>query len=177
MKEKIIRNLFLMFRQFFFSIPVYQIRVCFLRFFVKKMGKNVYVGRNVKIICPSGISIGDNVVINENVLLDGRCQLDIGSNVDIARDVAIWTLQHDYNDDYHCVKGAMVSIADYCWICYRATILPGKTIGRGAVVASNALVTRNVPALKVVGGVPAIEIATRKSNLKYNLVLKPHFYE
>ena len=177
MKEKILRNIFLIFSHFFFSIPVYQIRAWFLRRFVKKMGKNVYIGRNVKIICPSGISIGDNVVINENVLLDGRRLLEIGNNVDIARDAAIWTLQHDYNDDYHCVKGGRVTIADYCWICYKATILPNKTIGRGAVIASNALVTRNVPELKVFGGVPACEIATRKSKLKYNLDFKPHFYE
>ena len=141
------------------------------------MGKNVYVGRNLKVRSPSKICIGDNVVVNDGVLLDGRRSLNIGNNVDIAREAAIWTLQHDYNDDYHCVSGGAVCIEDYCWICYRAVILPNISIRRGAVVAAGALVTKDIPPLKVFGGVPAHEISTRRSGLKYELIFKPHFYE
>lgn len=174
---KVKRNMFLMFNRFFFSLPVYQIRAWFLRQFVKKMGKNVYVGRNVKIYHPSGISIGDNVVINEGVLLDGRQELYIGNNVDIAREASIWTLQHDYNDDYHKTIGGMVCVKDYCWICFRAIILPNVILESGAVIAAGALVNKNVPSFKVYGGIPAHEISCRKSNVKYKLIYKPHFYE
>lgn len=177
MNSKIARNFFKLFSGFFLSIPVYQLRVFFLRLFLKKMGKNIYVGRNLKVISPYNICIGDNVVINDGVLLDGRRSLNIGNNVDIARDAAIWTLQHDYNDDYHRVSGGPVHIEDYCWICYRSVVLPNILIGRGAVVAAGALVTKNIPPLKVYGGIPAHEINTRMSGLKYELIFKPHFYE
>lgn len=132
------------------------------------MGLEIRKGKN--------ISIGSNCVINKKVLLDGRGgKLTIGNNVDIAQETNIWTLEHDVNDDYHIDKGADVVIEDYVWIASRCTILPGVTIGHGAVVASNCLVTKDVQPMTIVGGVPAKVIGQRKSGLKYNLKYKPWF--
>ena len=52
-------------------------------------------------------------------------------------------------------------IEDHVWIGTRATILPGVTLGRGCVVAAGAVVTRDVPPLAIVGGVPAKVIGAR----------------
>ena len=52
-------------------------------------------------------------------------------------------------------------IEDNVWVGTRATILPGVTLGRGCVVAAGAVVTRDVPPLVIVGGVPARPIGTR----------------
>jgi acetyltransferase-like isoleucine patch superfamily enzyme len=125
---------------------------------------------------PSRIYLGDHVVINRNVLLDGRGgQLIIGNNVDIAQETNIWTLEHDVHDDYHKDSGGDVVIEDYVWIASRVTILPGVRIGRGAVVASNAVVTKDVPPLAIVGGVPAKIIGQRHSDLKYKKYFRPWF--
>jgi maltose O-acetyltransferase len=56
---------------------------------------------------------------------------------------------------------APVTIADHVWIGSRAMILPGITVGEGAVVAAGAVVTRNVEPYTVVAGVPACPISTR----------------
>ena len=61
----------------------------------------------------------------------------------------------------------LVKIEDYAWICSRAIILPNVTIGKGAVVASGAVVTKNVDAYTVVGGIPAKKIADRNTDLEY----------
>jgi len=83
--------------------------------------------------------LGDHCVINRGVLLDGRGgQLFIGNNVDIAQEAAIWTLGHDPHDDYHGDSPGPVTIGDYAWIGHRAIIMPGVSIGRGAVVAAGA---------------------------------------
>ena len=125
---------------------------------------------------PRNISIGSNTVINKKVLLDGRGgQLIIGNNVDIAQETNIWTLEHDVNDDFHTDKGGDVVIEDYVWIASRVTILPGVTIGKGAVVASNAVVTKDVPSMGIVGGIPAKIIGQRKSKLLYKLNYQPWF--
>jgi maltose O-acetyltransferase len=76
-------------------------------------------------------------------------------------------LNHDYNDIHFCGKGAPVEIGKYAWICSRAIILPGITIGEGAVVASGAIVTKDVAPYTVVGGIPAKRIGNREKKL-YN---------
>lgn len=152
------------------SIPFHAVRIAYLRLFIGHLGKNVSISRNVEIRCPKEIFIGDNVVINKNCLLDGRgASLYIENDVDIAQDTYIWTLQHDYNDEKHSGKGATVLICDHAWIGARSNILPGVTIGRGAVVGTCSVVTKDVPELKVVAGIPARVIGTRKNSLSYKL--------
>jgi maltose O-acetyltransferase len=56
-----------------------------------------------------------------------------------------------------------VSIEDYVWLGARAVILPGVTVGRGAVVAAGSVVTKNVPPLTIVAGIPARPVGMRDS--------------
>lgn len=144
----------------------------------KRMGTNCHVSMGLKYLGkPKKIIIGDNCVINRHVLLDGRGGLIIiGNNVDIAQETNIWTMEHDPHDDFHATRGADVIIEDHVWIASRVTILPGVKIGRGAVIASNSVVTKDVKAMKIVGGIPAKEISDRRSSLLYNLSsYKPWF--
>lgn len=143
---------------------------------LKSIGKQTNFLMGLEIRKGKNISIGNNCVINKKVLLDGRGgQLVIGNNVDIAQETNIWTLEHDVHDDNHRDIGADVIIEDYVWIASRVTILPGVRIGRGAVVASCALVNKDVPPMAIVGGIPAKIIGERKSGLEYNLNYKPLF--
>lgn len=157
-------------------IPLHWFRKLIIKTQLRKIGRQTNFLMGIEFRTPKNISIGSNSVINKRVLLDGRGgQLIIGNNVDIAQDTNIWTLEHDVNDDYHKHVGADVIIEDYVWIASRATILPGVTIGKGAVVASNAVVVSDVPPMVIVGGVPAKVIGKRKSKLKYMLNYKPWF--
>ena len=100
----------------------------------------------------------------------------IGNNVDIAQEGNIWTEQHDYNSPTYASVCKPVRIEDYVWVATRATILPGVTIGKGAVVASGAVVTKDVPPLAIVAGVPARVIGQRnESALKYTLYSRAWF--
>lgn len=150
-------------------VPFNCVRILFLKTYGARIGKHVLIARKIDIRCPEGITIGCNVIVNKNSLLDGRGGLTIGNNVDIAQDSIIWTAQHDYNDDYHKFITAPVEIEDYVWVGSRAMILPGTKIKRGAVVASGAVVTKDVEELKVVGGIPAKVISVRNSRLLYTL--------
>lgn len=157
-------------------LPSHFVRRMMARIFGVRLGKGASLLRNVKFVSPSNISIGNHSVVNSECLLDGRGgKLAIGDNVDIARETNIWTQEHDPNDDYHKGKGGDVIIEDYVWIASRVTILPNLRIGRGAVVASGAVVTKDVPPMAIVGGVPARIIGQRKSHLKYTLNYRPIF--
>lgn len=157
-------------------VPFYSVRHFFIRLTVKKLGNKTSFLRGVEFRNGGNISIGSNCVVNSRVLLDGRGgELKIGDNVDIAQETNIWTLEHDVNNDYHASIGGDVTIEDFVWIASRVTILPGVTIHRGAVVAANSVVTRDVPAMSIVAGIPARKIGERKSQLKYTLYYAPWF--
>ena len=85
------------------------------------------------------------------------------------------TSNHLKDDPYFGVEDKPITIEDYAWVGSRATVLPGVTIGRGAVVAAGAVVTKDVPAYAVVGGVPAKVIGERAKDLRYNLSFQPWF--
>lgn len=158
---------------FLANIPITPIRLFFLRFFMK-IGKQTVVFPKVRILNRSlkkdQIVIGNNCAINPDCLLDGRMgKIKIHNNVDIARGTWIFTLEHDPHSDYHEPKAGDVVIEDHVWIASRVTILPGVTIGRGSVIASGALVTKDIPPMSIAGGVPAKVIGNRKSGLKYQL--------
>lgn len=111
----------------------------------------------------TGSRIGARSWVNRQCCLDLRGGIDIGADVSISPNVMILTAQHDLNDPRFRYVSAKVVIEDHVWIGARATIMPGVTLGRGAVVAAGAVVTRDVEPLTVVGGVPARPIAVRNA--------------
>ena len=121
-----------------------------------------------KISKASKIEVGSNSVIGHNVTLDGRAGIRIGKNVNISSEVMIWTKQHDHSDSKFKIVGGKVIIEDYVWISARAIILPGITIGKGAVIAAGSVVTKTVEPYSIMAGVPAKIIGKRGKNMKYN---------
>lgn len=151
-------------------LPVHGFRIALLRTFGMKIGKKTAICRNVEVRSPYRISVGSYTTINKHVLLDGRGgKLQIANNVDVAQECNIWTLQHDYNSPAYAVKGGDVIIEDYVWIASRVTILPGVKIGRGSVIGSCSVVTKDIPPMSVAVGVPAKVVGKREDCLKYHL--------
>lgn len=157
-------------------VPFHNFRNLFYRGLFKKIGKQNSFLMGFEVRLPGNIEIGDNNVFNKYVFLDGRGgKIIIGNNVDIAQETNIWTLDHNVNSDDHATIGKITIIEDHVWIGSRCTILPGVTIGKGAVIGSCALVTSDVPPMTIVGGVPAKVIGKRTSELKYKLYYRPWF--
>lgn len=158
------------------SFPSQKIRNWGVRMLGVKMSKNVKLYAGFSIRNPKGLIIEDGVNIGPNVLLDARCGLAIRRNAVIAYEAIIWTMNHDYNDINFVTRGAPVEIGAFSWICSRAIILPGVKIGEGAVVASGAVVTKDVEPYSIVGGVPAKKIGERdKKEYKYGYVAANDF--
>lgn len=157
------------------SIPSRRLRIALLRQRGARIAKNVAMYASVEIRNPHGLSIAEGCSIGPKVLLDARKGLEIGNNVTIAYDAIIWTLHHDMNaPDFHTI-GAKTTIGAYAWICSRAILLPGVHIGEGAVVASGAVVTKDVEPYTVVGGIPAKPIGKRNQiDFTYSPYIKLH---
>ncbi|HJY98774.1 MAG TPA: acyltransferase [Patescibacteria group bacterium] len=119
---------------------------------------------------PTNIKIGEDTIIGDHAFLDGRAPLTIGSHTDIASSVMIFNSEHDIESPDFSAKTQSVAIGDYVFIGPRAIILPGVSVGKGAVIAAGAVVTKDVPEYAVVGGVPAQKIGERKNrNPHYKL--------
>lgn len=151
-------------------VPLYSIR----RFIYRLCGIKIGKGSTIHMCCnffnPKGIEIGEDSIIGDHAFLDGRAKLKIGNHVSIASQVLIYNSEHDINaDDFQATYGEVI-LEDYAYIGARVIILPGVKVGKGAVIGSGAVVTKDVPPLCVYGGVPAKEIGKREIvNLKYRL--------
>jgi len=143
-------------------------RFCY-RLFGMKIGNSViHIGSNYFNI--KNINIGDDTIIGDHAFLDGRDKLFIGNHVDIASEVMIYNSEHDIESVNFQAIHKPVTVEDYVFIGPRAIILPGVTIGKGAVVAAGAVVTKNVEAFQIVGGIPATIIGKRNNrDLHYKL--------
>ena len=155
-------------------IPSRRIRLALLRCTGANIAKDVAMFASIEVRNPKGLVIGNGCSIGPKVLLDARKGLSIGKSVTIAYDAIIWTLHHDMNASDFRAIGAETTIDDYAWICSRSIILPGIHIGEGAVVASGAVVTKDVEPYSVVGGIPAKKIGKRNPNLNYSAYGKIH---
>ena len=142
-------------------IPSHHVRRFIYRFSGMKIGKGSAIHMGAVFYNIAHIHVGSDTIIGEHAILDGRDSLKIGNHVALASEVMIYNSQHDMQAaDFHATSGP-VTIEDYAFIGPRVIILPNVTVGRGAVVAAGAVVTKNVPAFAVFGGVPAKHIAER----------------
>lgn len=107
------------------------------------------------------ITIGKRVFINEGCCFQDQGGIEIGDDTLIGHQVVLATINHDL-DPYK--RGNMlikpIKIGKRVWIGAHATILSGVTIGDNSIIAAGAVVTKDVPANSVVGGVPAKIIKT-----------------
>jgi acetyltransferase-like isoleucine patch superfamily enzyme len=163
-------DLVLLWLSFVAEVPLHTFRRIFFGLAGVKMGEGSTIHIGAKFYHPAGVSIGEGTLIGDHVVLDGRAPLKIGNHVDFASQVMVYNSQHDIRSEDFGPVSAPVVIEDYVFVGPRAIILPGVTVGRGAIVGAGAVVTKDVPAGAIVGGVPAKVIGERgMSDLKYRL--------
>lgn len=150
--------------------PSHALRKFFYRSVMKfEIGEQSYIFCRAHFDNRGGFKMGNHSTINEECRLDNRGGLTIGDNVSISAQVCILTADHDPRSPTFAGREHAVRIDDHAFIGTRAMILPGTTIGRGAVVAAGAVVTKDVAPLAIVAGSPAREIGQRDPALDYRV--------
>lgn len=149
--------------------PAWTLRRLLLRAVGCRLGPRAIIHRRVKLFYPGRLSIGAGSIVNEGCYLDNRRGIEIGAHVSIAHDVKIYTLGHDIDAADFAEKGAPVRIGDYAVLFANVLVMPGVSIGRGAVVLPGTVVSRDVPELAVVAGVPARVLRQRQLDPSYTL--------
>jgi galactoside O-acetyltransferase len=122
----------------------------------RAVGKSVCLRMPVTVYHPESLSFGDQVDIGEFVVIRASGGVTIGSRVLVAAHAVISSRQHPTAlPRWSVTEDAPIAIEDDVWIGAGAIVLPGVTIGRGAVIAAGAVVTADVAPHTMVGGVPA----------------------
>lgn len=132
-----------------------------------RCGSQLCVFPDVVMYYPANFTIGEDVFINRGSQLSAPAPVHIGSKVLIGPCVIINSGNHRYADPDAYIRDqghelAPITIQDDVWLGAHVTVLPGVTVGRGAVVAAGAVVTRDVEPYTVVAGVPARAIKLRR---------------
>jgi len=118
---------------------------------------HVYNFRNLP---HAGIRIGMDSLIGEYSVIRGQGGVEIGDRVYTSPFTQILSVDHVFDDPNRPfveqgITAQGIRIEDDVWIGGGAVVTDGVCIGRGSVVAAGAVVTEDVPAHSVVGGVPA----------------------
>lgn len=152
------------------------LRNWYLRLFgIRIGGGKSCIHRGCKFFHVGKLSVGEDTVINFGCYLDNRRGITIGNNVGIAHNTKIYTLGHDLNDSQFKTKGAPVSIEDNVFIFSNALIMPGITIGEGAIVLAGSVVAKDVEPWTIVGGNPARKIRDRGHDVDYKQIYRYWF--
>lgn len=120
------------------------------------------VPASLRVFPPFYTDFGKNITVGENVFINACCHFQdhggvtLGDGCQIGHNVVFATLNHGLSPEERPITyPAPIVLEKNVWVGSNATILQGVTIGENAVVAAGAVVTRDVPANTIVGGVPA----------------------
>jgi putative colanic acid biosynthesis acetyltransferase WcaF len=141
--------------------PMHAWRAFLLRCFGAKLGPNCHIYRKVVIWAPWNLICADAVAIGDEAVIYNAAPLRLGSHAIVSQQAYVCTATHDYDDPGFPMTIAPITIGNYAWVCARACVLPGLTIGDGAVLALGAIATRNLEPWKVYAGNPAKLIKER----------------
>jgi acetyltransferase-like isoleucine patch superfamily enzyme len=142
------------------------IRYALLKTIAIQVGDNVAIYPDVYIFHTEGLSIGNNVSIHPMCYIEAKGGITIGDDVSIAHAVTILSVNHIYSDLNVPIKDQGIEykqteIKTNVWIGAKASVLAGVTVSSGAIIATGAVVTKDVAEKTIVGGVPAALIKAR----------------
>ena len=134
-----------------------------------EFGRFVWIGDGTKIRCHEGVvEIGDKTVFGQECTISAYQRVRIGEQCVIADRAMFIDFDHGVVEVERPIRKQGIYMRDVevgsnCWIGYGACILRGVRVGDNSIIGTNSVVTRDVPANAVVGGVPAKVIRMREA--------------
>lgn len=152
------------------SIPLSSgawLRCRFMPYFFKNFGDNIEMQSGLRVTNPELISIGSNCNFGQGTFITGGGGVRIGDWVGFGPDVKVWSVNHRFDDPDQpwLLQGwekKAVVIEDDVWLGANVFVMPGVTIGKGAIISACAVVGKSVPAYAIVMGNPGRVVGWRK---------------
>lgn len=145
-------------------LPGSALRVLALRLFGAKIGCGVRLKPGLRVKFPWRLVLGERVWIGENVWIDNLAQVRIGSHSCVSQGAYLCTGSHDWRRDSFDLVTRPICLEDQTWVCAKAVVGPGVTLGQGAVLALGSVATGDLAPWQVHQGVPAAPLRARKQD-------------
>lgn len=148
-------------------LPTHILRINFLKIFNAKIGDGTALHYGCYFTRPGRFSVGKYCTINFGCYFDTRGGIKIMDSVMIGHRTRIYTAGHILDSESFSGFSKGVIIGDHAVIFPNSQIMPGVTVGRGSVVLTGSVVTKNIEDYVIVGGNPANPVGFRSRNLNY----------
>jgi putative colanic acid biosynthesis acetyltransferase WcaF len=141
--------------------PFHAWRALLLRMFGARLGPNCRIYPRAKIWAPWNLECEDVVAIADDAVIYNPAPVQLGSHCIVSEEAYLCGATHDYTDPRFPMISARIVVGAYVWICARATVQMGVSIGEGAVLGLGAIATRDLDPWSVYVGIPAKKLKSR----------------
>jgi putative colanic acid biosynthesis acetyltransferase WcaF len=119
-------------------------RPVILRLFGAKIGQNVFIRHNIRILWPWKLEIGNDCWLGEDLWILNLEPVKIGNDVCLSQGVMLCTGSHDFKSTSFGYRNAPIVIEDGVWLAVQVLVLPGVTVGRGSTILARNTISKNV---------------------------------
>lgn len=141
-------------------------RLTILKFFGAQISGTPFVHSSARITIPWHLNIGHRACIGEFANIYSLGPIEIHEGATIAQETYLCTATHDFKDPNFQLLTSKIIVQKDAFIGVRALVMPGITIGEGAIVGAMSVVTKNIPSNETFAGIPAKVLCSNKTNAK-----------
>jgi len=134
--------------------PMHGWRSLLLRLFGAKMGRGCHIYPSVRIWAPWNLICADEACVGDHATLYNQAVVTLGRRAVISQGCHLCTGTHDYESPGFPLYALPIKVGELCWLAAESFVMPGVTIGDGAVIGARSVVTRDLPEWKICAGNP-----------------------
>lgn len=142
--------------------PLHAWRAWVLRAFGARLGPDVHIYPRARIWAPWNLECGPAAAIADGATVYNPAPVRLGSHAIVSQDAYLCAATHDLDDPAFPMRSRPIVLGDYAWVCARASVGPGVTLGDGAVLGLASTTTRDLAPWTVHAGAPARLLRPRR---------------
>jgi putative colanic acid biosynthesis acetyltransferase WcaF len=143
--------------------PLHAWRAFLLRSFGARLGAACHIYPRARIWAPWNLVCREGAAIADDAVIYNAARVSMGEYAIVSQQAYVCTATHDFDDPAFPMVVAPIALGARAWVCARACVLPGITVGDGAVLGLAAVATRDLEPWQVYAGNPARRLKSRRS--------------
>lgn len=141
--------------------PFHAWRAFLLRSFGARLGPRCHIYPRARIWAPWNLLCEDAACIADDAEVYNQALVTLDSHAIVSQQAFLCSATHDVHDSAFSLIARPIHIGRRAWVCARATVMPGVSLGEGSVLALGSVATKDLPPWTIHGGIPARQTGMR----------------